>query len=182
MLFAVLTATGSRNSAHAAWERNGKSLRETSLQMSSSLTEKMYNSRKSLLMFSSPWCQAGLSVQLAAILSCPLPAFHWHFIVLGSSTAAQHSIPGTQHTAGLPGTCAQHRLLSVLKLFRDHFQSPETIYAFAASRNHLHCGSEAQAACTGHTWSAQSPVLAPNGAEVRQHLPPRCPFGLCHSV
>lgn len=74
MLFTILTATTSRNSAHAAWESNGKSSCETSLQMSSSLTEEIHNSRKSLLMFSSPWCQAGLSVQLAAVISCPVPA------------------------------------------------------------------------------------------------------------
>lgn len=74
MLFTILSATTSRNSAHTAWERIGKSSSETSLQMSSSLTETIHSSRKRLLMFSSPWCQAGLSVQLAAVISCPLPA------------------------------------------------------------------------------------------------------------
>lgn len=127
--------------------------------MRSSLIEKIYNSRKSLLMFSSPWCQAGLSVQLAEVISCPLPAgwlLFWSHCCRNAGQASgcptQDSQVCSTHPArsrhscpGPSGMRAQQKLFSLLKLFRCHFQISETMCASATFTYHSHCSSKAQA-------------------------------------
>lgn len=185
MLFTILTATTSRNSAHTAWERNGKSLSETSLQMRSSLTEKIYNSRKSLLMCSSPWCQAGLSVQLADIISCPVPAgslLFWSHCCRNAGQApgcpAQDSqvcsTASGQEQAQLPRPVRHARSTQAFFAFKAvemSFPKPRNNLCFCCFYKSPSLWLQGTGTCAQGT-RGRPTALGWSQAEVGQHLPP----------